>query len=249
MYEASRFPQFYITASTPCPYLAGQMERKVFTHLRGDDAVRLNNALTHAGFRRSQNIVYRPACEFCQACVSVRVVVGAFKKSRSLARVRSKNADLICEIRPAQATSEQYSLFRAYIGERHGNGGMAEMTVLDYAAMVEDSTIETHLVEYRLPPNEQAWMADARAGSLVAVALTDVLADGLSMIYSYYDPSHEGRSLGSFMILDHIERARMLGLPYVYLGYWVPDSPKMAYKLRFQPQQHLRPDGWEDYSG
>lgn len=244
MYEGRNFPQFYITAAAPCPYLGGRLERKVFTHLIGEDAVRLNDALTQGGFRRSQNIAYRPACERCSACVSVRVIVERFSPTRSLRRVWGLNRGLVTETREARATSEQYSLFRRYIDGRHGDGGMADMTVLDYAAMVEDSFVDTHITEYRLAPRVPLAPPDPQRGELVAAALTDRLADGLSMIYSFYDPEHAWRSLGTFVILHHIERARRLGLPYVYLGYWVPGSRKMAYKARFMPQERLTPEGW-----
>lgn len=244
MYEARNFPQFYITASSPCPYLAGRMERKVFTHLIGEDAARLNDALSQGGFRRSQNIAYRPACERCNSCVSVRIVVNDFKPSRSFRRVLNQNRHLIAREVESRATSEQYSLFRTYIDGRHQDGGMADMTVLDYAAMVEDSFVNTRLIEYRLPPAVPLAGPDHRRGQLVAVALTDYMNDGLSMIYSFYDLDYMSSSLGTYMILDHIERARSLGLPYVYLGYWVPGSSKMAYKERFKPQERLTAEGW-----
>jgi arginyl-tRNA--protein-N-Asp/Glu arginylyltransferase len=234
-------PQFYLTAPSPCPYLAGKEERKVFTHLVGDRAPGLNDLLTHGGFRRSQSIAYRPACEACRACVSVRVVVEDFVPSRSMRRIEQRNADVSGEMRAAVPSSEQYSIFRGYLDERHRDGGMADMTVLDYAMMVEDSHVETRMVEYRLRPEAPS---PRRAGTLIAVALTDVLSDGLSMVYSFFDPDHEERSLGSLMILDHIARAKQMGLPYVYLGYWVRGSRKMDYKSRFLPQERLMSQGW-----
>ena len=228
-------PQFYLTAPSPCPYLAGKEERKVFTHLVGERARELNDLLTHGGFRRSQSIAYRPACEACRACVSVRVVVEDFRPTRSMRRVLERNSDMTADMRTAMPTSEQYSIFRAYLDSRHHDGGMADMTVLDYAMMVEDSHVETKMVEYRLRKP---------GGDLLAVALTDVLSDGLSMVYSFYEPDAADRSLGTFMILDHIARARRMGLPYVYLGYWVRGSRKMDYKGRFLPQERLMPEGW-----
>ena len=237
-------PQFYLTAPSACPYLPGREERKVFTHLVGERAGSLNDILTQGGFRRSQSIAYRPACEGCRACVSVRILVNEFEPSRSFRRIRADNADLIGALRAPTPTSEQYSLFRAYVNTRHGSGGMADMSVLDYAMMVEDTHVETRLVEYR-KRGPDSRINGRGTGDLIAVALTDILADGLSMVYSFYNPHIPQRSLGSYLILDHIARARAMGLPYVYLGYWVQGSRKMDYKRRFLPQERLMPQGWE----
>jgi arginyl-tRNA--protein-N-Asp/Glu arginylyltransferase len=237
-------PQFYLTAPSPCPYLPGQEERKVFTHLVGERAGELNDLLTHGGFRRSQSIAYRPACENCRACVSVRVVAADFRPTRSMRRIRERNRDLVGEMRVAVPTSEQYSVFRSYLDARHRDGGMADMSVLDFAMMLEDSHVETRIVEYRRRGPDSA-INGRGGGQLLAVALTDVLSDGLSMVYSFFDSDEAARSLGTFMILDHIARARELALPYVYLGYWVRGSRKMDYKARFLPQQRLTPDGWK----
>jgi leucyl-tRNA---protein transferase len=235
-------PQFYLTAPSPCPYLPGRHERKVFTHLVGEKAGDLNDLLTHGGFRRSQSIAYRPACDQCRACVSIRVIANEFRPSRSFRKIMARNADIVGEQRSAVPTSEQYSVFRAYLDQRHRHGGMADMTVLDYAMMVEDSHVETRIIEYRRRSSDTS--VTGRGNDLVAVALTDVLSDGLSMVYSFFEPSEESRSLGTFMILDHINRARRQGLPYVYLGYWIEGSKKMDYKGRFLPQQRLAPSGW-----
>ncbi|OYW52072.1 MAG: arginyltransferase [Azorhizobium sp. 32-67-21] len=237
-------PQFYLTAPSACPYLPGREERKVFTHLVGERAGSLNDILTQGGFRRSQSIAYRPACEGCRACVSVRILVNEFEPSRSFRRIRADNSDLIGALRAPTPTSEQYSLFRAYVNTRHGSGGMADMSVLDYAMMVEDTHVETRLVEYR-KRGPDSRINGRGTGDLIAVALTDILADGLSMVYSFYNPHIPQRSLGSYLILDHIARARAMGLPYVYLGYWVQGSRKMDYKRRFLPQERLMPQGWE----
>lgn len=231
-------PQFYLTSPAPCPYLPGREERKVFTHLIGLRAPPLNDTLTQSGFRRSQTIAYRPACEQCRACVSVRVKIDEFTLSRGMRRVLRRNADLVAETRPARATHEQYALFRRYVGARHSDGGMADMSMVDYQMMIEDSHVDTRLVEYRLA------QADGEIGALVACCLTDRLSDGLSMVYSFYEPELERRSLGGFMILDHAERARGFGLPHVYLGYWVEGSRKMEYKARFLPQERLGMNGW-----
>jgi arginine-tRNA-protein transferase len=236
-------PQFYLTAPSPCPYLTGKEERKVFTHLVGERAGELNDLLTHGGFRRSQSIAYRPACDACRACISVRVITGEFQPSRSMRRVMERNSDIVGDMRIPVPAAEQYSLFRAYLDSRHRDGGMADMTVLDYAMMVEDSHVQTRLVEYRRRGPDSG-ITGRGSGELLAVALVDVLSDGLSMVYSFFDPDESERSLGTFMILDHIARARRMGLDYVYLGYWVRGSRKMDYKGRFLPQERLMPAGW-----
>ncbi len=237
-------PQFYLTAPSPCPYLPGKEERKVFTHLVGERAATLNDVLTQGGFRRSQSIAYRPACEGCRACVSVRILVDEFVESRSFRRTLKDNADLMGMLRQPSPTSEQYGLFRSYVTARHGAGGMADMSVLDYAMMVEDTHVQTRLVEYRRRGPDSR-INGRGVGDLFAVALTDVLSDGLSMVYSFYNPNVPERSLGTFLILDHIAKAKEMGLPYVYLGYWVNGSRKMDYKRRFVPQERLSPHGWD----
>ena len=243
--ERRNFPQFFITAPAPCPYLGGMLERKVFTHLIGQDAASLNDTLSQSGFRRSQNIAYRPACDGCGACVSVRVPVNQFRWSRSFRRALAANLDLQAQVVNAKATSEQYSLFRSYIDARHYDGGMADMTVLDFAAMIDESFVDTRIVEYRLPGGG----SDEDRESLVAAVLFDVLDDGLSLIYSFFDPELEWRSLGTYVILDSIRRGQRMGLSHVYLGYWVRGSTKMAYKARFLPQERLMRDGWTKVGG
>lgn len=235
-------PQFYLTAPSPCPYLEGKEERKVFTHLVGKKATQVNDMLSQGGFRRSQNIAYRPACEGCRACVSVRVLVDEFTPSRSFKRILRGNDELVSKEIPPAPTSEQFSLFRKYLDDRHAEGGMAEMTSLDYAMMVEDTHVNTMMIEYRERGEETP--TGYAPGDLVAVALTDILANGLSMVYSFYDKDTKFPSIGTFMILDHIRMARKLGLPYVYMGYWVEGSGKMDYKRRFAPQEHLTSTGW-----
>ena len=236
-------PQFYLTAPSPCPYLAGREERKVFTHIVGRRAREINEILTQGGFRRSQTIAYRPACENCRACVSVRVLVDEFRETDNMRRVLRRNRDLVGQAIPNQPSSEQYGLFRRYLQARHGEGGMVDMSVLDYAMMIEDSHVETRLVEYRRRGPDTAINGRGQ-GPLVALCLTDELADGLSMVYSFYDPDLVDRSLGTYLILDHIARARARGMPFLYLGYWVEGSRKMAYKARFTPQQRLMTTGW-----
>ena len=238
--EARDAPQFYLTAPTACPYLAGQQERKIFTHLVGKRAAALNDLLTQTGFRRSQTIAYRPACESCRACVSVRVLVDDFRPSASQRRTIRMNADLLGAFVPPKPTNEHYALFRSYLDARHPEGGMADMSSLDFAMMVEDTHIDTVLTEYR----PRSGTGERSSGPLLAVCLTDRLADGLSLVYSFYDPTVSRRSLGSFVILDHVVQAGLAGLPYVYLGYWVRGSEKMDYKVRFSPIELLKPEGW-----
>ena len=237
-------PQFYLTSPSPCPYLPEREERKVFTHLIGRRSVALNETLTQSGFRRSQTIAYRPACETCKACVSVRVCVDDFRPSRSFRRVVERNGDMLGTLVENRSSAEQYGLFRRYLDSRHGDGGMADMTGLDYSMMVEDSHVESRLVEYRAA-GPDSFITGRGAGDLLAVCLTDVLADGLSMVYSFYDPDASARSLGTYMILHHIEMTRKLKLPHLYLGYWIHGSRKMDYKGRFLPQERLGMNGWD----
>ena len=235
--EVRDAPQFYLTAPSPCPYLPGQQERKIFTHLVGKRAAALNDLLTQTGFRRSQTIAYRPACESCRACVSVRVLVDDFRPNGSQRRAARANADLVGTSISPKPTNEHFALFRAYLDARHPEGGMADMSSLDFAMMVEDTHIDTQLVEYRARNG-------LAAGPLYAVCLTDRLADGLSLVYSFYAPHHARRSLGAFVILDHIAKAKALSLPHVYLGYWVEGSKKMGYKAAYLAQERLGLHGW-----
>ena len=234
-----RFPRFFVTSPAPCPYLAGKTERKVFTELKSPHADQLNDALSRIGFRRSQTVAYRPSCLDCRACVSVRVVASQFQPSATQRKISRRNADLVTtECRP-WATSEQFDLLQRYLSRRHPGGGMAAMDEVDYADMVEHTSVSSYLIEYREPT------VDGRPGRLVAACLTDRQGDGLSMIYSFYDPDHADRSgLGNYVILDHIQRAATAGLQYVYLGYWVQGSRSMQYKVRFRPLERLGQAGW-----
>ena len=230
-------PQFYVTAPQPCPYLPGKVERKLFTALNGDNSQTLNNVLSHQGFRRSQNVLYRPSCSDCAMCLSARIRVADFTLSRSQRRVMKRNADLVREGNAPWATEDQYALFRSYLAARHKDGGMADMDVFEFAAMIEETPVRSRIVEYSNATR------DGRA--LRAVCLTDVLSDGLSMVYSFFDPDMADRSLGTFAILDHITMAQAAGLPYVYLGYWVPGSPKMDYKKKFRPLEIFAGGRWQ----
>lgn len=229
--------QLFLTAAMPCPYLPGRQERKLFTHLTGRRAASLHHLLSDNGFRRSQNLIYRPACDGCSACQSVRIVAQEFVPSARYRRILKANADIAVEVCQPRATAEQFALFKRYLDARHAGGGMTQMSFVDYEYMVEDTPVQTVVVEYRLTSHPQR--------PLVAVALTDVMPDGLSMVYSFYDPLLDKRGLGNLLILDHIEQVKLAALTYVYLGYWVKDSPKMAYKGQFRPLEVQRgPLGW-----
>lgn len=225
--------QFFRSGPMPCPYLPGRVERKLFTRLVGAYTSEVNSTLSRAGFRRSHDIVYRPVCPACSACVPVRIPVAEFAPNRSLRKVLKANADLTVSEVLAVATGEQFRLFSTYQRARHGDSDMARMGMSDFVAMIDEGRSDTSLFEVR----------DA-AARLVGCILTDRLADGFSAVYSFYDSSLERRSLGSFLILKLVERCRMEALPYVYLGYWIEGSRKMAYKGRFRPLEALGRDGW-----
>ncbi|MFN0113264.1 MAG: arginyltransferase [Paracoccaceae bacterium] len=233
-------PQFYVTAPQPCPYLDGRSERKLFTALQGDTAERLNDALSKQGFRRSQNVLYRPSCAECTACLSARIRVADFVPSKSQRRTLRRNAHLRREATSPWATEDQYALFRRYLDSRHSDGGMADMDIFEFAAMIEETPVKSRVVEYSAPPSEPG-----KRRSLAAVCLTDVLDDGLSMVYSFYDPDRVAESLGTYIILDHVAIARKSGLPYVYLGYWVPGSRKMGYKANFGALEIYKGGRWQ----
>ena len=233
-------PQFYVTAPQPCPYLDGRAERKLFTALQGENAEKLNDALSKQGFRRSQNVLYRPSCAECCACLSARIRVADFVPSKSQRRAMRRNGAMRREATSPWATEEQYALFRRYLDSRHSDGGMADMDIFEFAAMIEETPVKSRVVEYRDPAGADGTQP------LAAVCLTDVLDDGLSMVYSFYEPGRAEESLGTYIILDHVEIARAAGLPYVYLGYWVPGSRKMGYKARFSALEIYKGGTWQD---
>lgn len=227
-----------MTAPQPCPYLPGREERKVFANLPYVGGSEVNDSLTMAGFRRSQAIAYRPVCETCSACASARIPVADYVFSRSERRTLNRSRGLMRCVVEAEATPEQYDLLQRYLGARHPGGGMSDMSWRDYVAMVEETTVRTHLIEYREPGE------GGGPGALVACVLVDQLGDGLSMVYSFYSPDHDRQSLGVYMVLDHVIQAGLMGLPYIYLGYFVSGARKMAYKAAFSPLELLRPHGW-----
>lgn len=238
-----RFPRFFVTSPSPCPYLPGRRERKVFTELVGPHAAELNAALSRIGFRRSQGVAYRPSCIDCQACTSVRVIAPRFKPNATQRKLMRRHADLEVATCKPWSTDEQFTLLQHYLAARHPGGGMVGMDEIDYADMVELTPVASQVVEYREPAR------DGRLGKLVGACITDRQADGLSMIYSFYDADNEDRpGLGTFIILDHIRRAAEAGLGHVYLGYWIQGSRRMAYKANFRPLERLTPLGWRPFA-
>lgn len=229
--------KFFITYPAPCPYLAGRLERKLFTYLEGPLASQYYDGLVRAGFRRSQKTAYRPLCDACQACVSVRIPAADFIWRPNFRRVMRKNQDLVRQVVPLKAQEAHFELFKKYLATQHMQSNMCEMTFHDYEHMLVESAVYTMLQTYSL---------EAPDGQLetIAIALIDELDDGVSMVYSFYDPSLASRSLGTFMILDQIAQVAASGRSWVYLGYWIKDSESMSYKSRFKPQEHLGPQGW-----
>jgi arginine-tRNA-protein transferase len=225
---------FFTTAPLPCPYVSGRLERKIVTELNGGDADALHEALSRAGFRRSHSIAYTPACPGCNACIPVRILVDGFAPDRGMRRIWRANAELTAERVPARATPEQFRLFARYQESRHAGGDMALMGYYDYRSMVEDSPVDTFMVEFRRPD-----------GSLAAACLADRINDGLSAVYSFFEPDLAHRSLGTHVVLWLAEESKRLGLPHLYLGYWIAESRKMSYKARFKPLEAFGPDGWK----
>ncbi|MDE2165487.1 MAG: arginyltransferase [Alphaproteobacteria bacterium] len=224
---------FFATSTLPCPYVKGQRERKLVVELFGRNAPEFYNTLSRAGFRRSHSLAYRPACVDCARCVPVRIPVRDFVESRSLRRIRNANRDLATSIGGVRADHDQFRLFQRYQHSRHAESDMAAMTYGDYRAMIEDTPLTTMLVRLRDPD-----------GMLYGACLTDLLDDGVSAVYSFYDPGEGKRGLGTMLILSLVDEARRRRLPHVYLGYWIAESPKMAYKARFRPLETLQSDGW-----
>jgi arginine-tRNA-protein transferase len=235
--ELIPFQQFFATAPVPYPYIPGRAERKLIVELAGHAAPAFYDDLSRAGFRRSHRFSYRPACRSCAACVPVRIAVERFVYTRSSRRVRNANRDIASLVLAPRATEEQFALFALYQRSRHCDSDMAAMSYADYRGMVEDSAVRTAVVEVREP-----------GGALIAVSLIDRLDDGISAVYSFYDPAQHRRSLGTWCILWLVEECRRVGLAYVYLGYWIAESPKMAYKARFPALERLAEGRWTPFA-
>ncbi len=226
---------FFLSRASACPYIPDRVEQMVFTDLSSAGAPReLHDQLSRSGFRRSQGIAYKPNCPECHACRAVRVPVAAFSPGRGLQRIARRSAGVSATVMAAKGRGEHYALFHRYVRSRHGDGGMAGMSFDDYLAMVQDTPVPSELIEFR-----------TEDGELYGVCLTDLLDDGLSLVYSFFDPDMAAHSPGKYIILWHMEEAKRRGLPYVYLGYWIEESRKMAYKARFRPLEAHGPNGWE----
>ena len=228
--------EFFATELAPCPYLPGRLERRLVTLMQPGSRPDVMDILTEAGFRRSQNYVYRPICDHCQACVPVRIDVKRFEPGRTLRKTSNRNLDLTANIVSNDATEEQFELFHRYLLDRHETGGMASMGWWDYRDMVEQVPATTLMIEFR----------DAE-GRLKGVTLTDRVRSGLSGVYKFFEPDEPKRSLGTHIIMWHIEQARLWDLDYVYLGYWIENCRKMAYKARFPALERLTPNGWQAF--
>ena len=231
------FRQFFATSPISCPYIGGRAERKLIVELGGNGAALFYDDLSRAGFRRSHGFAYRPACRGCSSCVPVRIAVDRFSHTRSTRRIRNTNRDISGRLLAARATPEQFRLFSAYQRSRHSDSDMASMSYGDYRGMVEDTPVRTAIAEFR-----------DFSGELVAASLIDLLDDGLSAVYSFYDPQQPKRSLGTWSVLWLVEQCRNQDQPFVYLGYWIAESPKMAYKARFPALERLAAGSWTDFS-
>jgi len=228
--------EFYLTGEVACPYLPGKRQRLVWTPLP-EDAESVYSTLTDFGFRRSSEVLYSNLCANCTACIPVRIRVRDFVPTRRQKRIQRKNRILQRSMAMPMADREDYGLFQSYLDARHPDGLMQSMTFDDYAAMLEAAPALCRMIRY-------AELHDGETVRSRALALTDLLPDGLSMCYSFFDLAMQRHSPGIFIILDHVALARSMNLDYVYLGYWIRDCPKMSYKSEFGALEYNRYGEW-----
>ena len=222
-----------VTRSQKCAYLLDQTEQRLATDI--SEHPETHDRLAETGFRRVENWVYKPACPNCNACQPIRVKAEQFKPSRNIARIQATNRDLRRNLSESRLGLEHYDVFQSYLGQRHEDGQMSSMSFDEFSAMILNSPIDTLLTEY----------VDSE-DRLMGCILVDRQRDGLSAVYSFFRPEEKKRSLGSFMIVDLINRCNEIGLPYVYLGYYIEQSRKMSYKARFKPYQIFNDGIWQD---
>lgn len=225
---------FYATSLLPCPYIEGQVERRMVTELLGKDADVVHNALSKSGFRRSHFMAYAPVCPSCSACIPVRVVVDEFYYSKNRKRVLKRFDDIEVTRQLPKATHEQFDLFQQYQKMRHGDGDMSGMDFFDYRSMVEESPVNTSIIEFR------------RQGVLVGCLLMDQLDDGLSAVYSFFDSAPGFSGFGTYIVLKTVEMTKEMNLPYTYLGYLISKCNKMSYKARFTPLEGCIDGVWSN---
>ncbi len=228
-----RIRQFFATIQVPCPYLPERTEQKLVLELRGPDLAQLHTDLSRAGFRRSHHLAYRPACQACQACIPMRINTQNFEYSRSMRRIWRNQEHLVAKFTLPVADAEHFGLFRRYVQARHTESEMAQMDRSEFGSMLTDSPVDSWVLELR----------DPTTNALVAACLCDRLQDGISAVYSYFEPDAKG-SLGSHVVLRLVEAMRKAGKPYVYLGFWIDGSQTMAYKRRFPGVEALQGGEW-----
>ena len=222
-----------VTRSQKCAYLLDQTEQRLATDI--SEHPETHDRLAETGFRRVENWVYKPACPNCNACQPIRVKAEQFKPSRNIARIQTTNRDLRRNLNANRLGLDHYDVFQSYLGQRHEDGQMSSMSFDEFSAMILNSPIDTLLTEYVDPEDR-----------LMGCILVDRQRDGLSAVYSFFRPEEKKRSLGSFMIVDLINRCNEIGLPYVYLGYYIQQSRKMSYKARFRPYQIFSDGAWQE---